>query len=72
MPMNSVTVRFPADVRSAIRIEAEKQGVSEAAIIRVGALSYVAFCVARRGDKVTEAFDALWDAARELLEIYPL
>jgi hypothetical protein len=32
----------------------------------------VAFCVARRGDKVTEAFDALWDAARELLEIYPL
>jgi hypothetical protein len=72
MPMNSVTVRFPADVRSAIRIEAEKQGVSEAALIRVGALSYVAFCVARRGDKVTEAFDALWDAARKLLEVYPL
>jgi hypothetical protein len=72
MPMDSITVRFPTDVRSAIRIEAEKQGVSEAALIRIGTLSYVAFCVARRGDRVTEAFDALWRAARELLDVYPL
>jgi hypothetical protein len=65
--VNEHVIRFAPDVWSAIRIQAERQGVSAA-----GALSYAAFCAARNNDEVTAGFDALWAAARELLQHYPL
>lgn len=70
--MISKSTRWPEDVWSAVQIAAERDGMTPGEIIRIGTLSYVAFMAARRGDHVTEGFDRLWEAARELLQDYPL
>jgi hypothetical protein len=65
-------IRFTDDVWNAIRLAADHQGISAAEFVRIGALSYAAYCVGRRGDEVTGAFDELFDSARRLLEVWPL
>lgn len=70
--MEEHVIRFPPDVWSAIKIQAANQGVSASEFVRIGALSYAAFCAARNDDDVSRGFDALWRAACELLASYPL
>lgn len=72
VPLESHSIRFPADVWAAIENSARHQGISASAFVRIGALSYAAYSIARRGDEVPEGFDKLWTAARDLLAVYDL
>lgn len=63
---------WPPDVWEAIKLTAKREGMTASEVIRVGTLSYVAFMLARRNDESTLAFDALWAAARETVQAWPL
>lgn len=79
MPMETHSQRWPTDVWAAIEIAAKYRGESTSAYVRIATLSRAAYDAARRGDRVTAGFDALWATAKELdqaaqalVEVYDL
>jgi hypothetical protein len=72
MPSRRHQITFPDDMWAAVEIAAQKDGMTRGEIVRIGTLSYVAFMAARRGDQASGGFDDLWEAARRLVELYPL
>lgn len=70
--MSSRRVRFTDDEWGAIEYAAQAEGLPASEIVRIGALSYCAFMLARRGDEMAERFDRLWQAGRDLVVEYPL
>lgn len=76
MPLEPHTVRFSSDLWAATEIAAKHRGESIGQYIRTAVLSRCAYDLGRRGDELTERFDALWreagEAGRNLGEVYDL
>jgi predicted RecA/RadA family phage recombinase len=70
--MTERKIRFPNDVWAAIELTAKREGISAAEVVRVGALSYAAFSLARAGDEASDAMAGLFDVARRTVDAWPL
>jgi hypothetical protein len=71
-PMIERKIRFPQDVWNAIELTAQREGMSAAAVVRIGALSYSAFSLARAGDEASDAMAGLFEAAQRTVKTWPL
>jgi hypothetical protein len=70
--MTERKIRFPDDVWSAIELTAQREGISAAEVVRIGALSYTAFSLARAGDEASEAMAGLFAEAQHTVKTWPL
>jgi hypothetical protein len=70
--MTERKIRFPNDVWSAIELTARREGISAAEVVRIGALSYTAFSLARAGDEASDALAELFVVAQRATEAWPL
>jgi hypothetical protein len=70
--MTERKIRFPNDVWNAIELTAKREGISAAEVVRIGALSYTAFSLARAGDEASDAMASLFVVAQRTVETWPL